>query len=105
MDLGTLITCSRSVAVRSTVARNTLTAQQKCTVVAGYGLIGVAGGPRARGDLGYPSALRTSSGGSPAASQHKAEFSDIPEYAGAARKAAHSGAVSKDFRELGASAG
>jgi hypothetical protein len=61
MRLGTTITSSHSVASRGRPLReNTLTAQQKCTAIAGYSLIEVGGGPRARGDLGY--ALRTGTG-------------------------------------------
>jgi hypothetical protein len=61
MRLGTFIMCSRSIASRGRPLReNTLTAQQKCTVVVGYRLIEVSGGPRARGDLGY--SLRTGTG-------------------------------------------
>jgi hypothetical protein len=78
MRLGTTITYSHSVASRGRPLRkNTLTAQQKRTVVAGYGLIGVAGGPRARGDLGYPPAARMLSGGSLLAWQDGAETREM----------------------------
>jgi hypothetical protein len=58
--MGTLQPCSRNVAPYGLPLReNTLTAQQKCTVVAGYGLIEAAGGPRAREDLWYSRRTRT----------------------------------------------
>jgi hypothetical protein len=78
MDLGTPITCRRSIAWRGQPLReSTLTAQPNCTVVAGYGLIEATGGPRARGNLGYPPAPRMSSSGSLLAWQDGAETREM----------------------------
>jgi hypothetical protein len=75
---GTPITCSRNVASSGRPLRvNAPTAQQKYTVVVGYNLIEVSGGPRARGDLGFPPAARTLSGGSLLAWQCGAETWEI----------------------------
>ena len=83
MEMGTTISCSRNVASRGRPLRvNAPTAQQKYTVVVGYSLIEVGGGPRARGDSGYPTAARMSSGESLLAWQDGAETWEVaPERA------------------------
>jgi len=105
MKEGTRTLCSRSIALRGgPLSTAILTAQRRSYVVVGNCRIEVGGGPRAGGDLGYPSAAQMLSGWSPIAWQHQAELSDILECADASGRLVEATAIlSKDFRELGAS--
>jgi hypothetical protein len=111
MDMGTSITSSRMFTrYGQPLGASTITARQKYASVSGENFFQTTGGPRARGDLGYPRGAQMLSGRSPLAGQADSELSDILEGIGVAGGVRSSlppemEAVFKNLRELGASAG